>query len=114
MNKKNLLHLIFFISGALTAILAICAYPVFTGEEKVDGELWIAKANIIAYHAPAESGKQILYEIKKDEACIPLKTLTTKAHLYINVLCEYGEGWIHSRSNFDTIKTKEQKHKSPY
>ena len=109
--KKNLLHLLFFTLGVLGTILAVGAYDgflytFFTGEEKTGHELWIAKEKILAYPAPYD--ENVLYEINEGETCIPLKIIIGKA-THIKVLCKNGEGWIHCRTKFDIIKTKEQK-----
>ena len=111
MNRNNWPHFPFFILGVLSAILAVRVYNSFiytflVGEEKPGHELWIAKEKILAYPAPYD--ENVLYEINEGETCIPLKIIIGKA-THIKVLCKNGEGWIHCRTKFDIIKTKEQK-----
>ena len=102
--------------GALTTFLAMHAYDLlhsfFTGEDKINNELWIAKEKVQAY--PAPFGKHILFEINEGDTCTPIKTLITKERMQVNILCKNGQGWIIGRiKQFDIIKAKEQSPQNP-
>jgi hypothetical protein len=125
MNKKNLLFIFCFIGGICISLLWVTTedymYAFFTGEKAAAKELWIAKKTTHAHSSPFDDthahsssfNENALFKINENDICTPIKTLTTKDIMYINVLCKNGQGWIVGRVNqFDMIKTKESSQKT--
>jgi hypothetical protein len=113
MSKESMRPFLFIVVGIFIALLARTAFDhvhfFFTGEKKLDKEIWVAKEKTHAFDAAYDGNENILFDIEKGDICTPIKTYFEKVFLHTEVLCKNGQGWIVDTKKFDVIKAKEQK-----
>jgi 16S rRNA U516 pseudouridylate synthase RsuA-like enzyme len=112
MDKKFLFLGFFIIAGIVVFFLLLFAvfqiWGYLTYETKAEKELWIAKDKILVTREFI-TDEENSFMVEKNEVCIPMRTIHEKDFDYTEILCEKGQGWITSKSDFNVLSPKKTK-----
>jgi hypothetical protein len=80
----------------LSACIAACQKP--------DARRYVALKDVPIYREPLDGTTDVVYTVKKGEACVFGREVTKKVYLFKEVTCGNAHGWTPDWADFDEVK----------